>query len=97
MILLAVAGAIFYGLWRATRTSWAMCIIAGPEQVKFVRGIAAAQQVKISQFLRDDITLAEPITILANKRPSGQLQLKITGDIDDGLRQRIRNYLFTVL
>ncbi len=97
LILLAVAAFVCCGLWRATRKHYRVCIVAGPDEIKIVRGIAGAQQAAVLQFLRQDIELSRPVTILATKYPNGRLQMKIQGQLDAGLRQRIRNFLLTVL
>lgn len=96
-ILLAIAAFVLWALWRACGKRWTICIQAGPQHVEIVRGVAIAQRSTVANFFRYDVVLSGAIQILALKDYQGRLQMKIVGELDDELRQRIRNFLISVL
>ena len=84
-------------------TAVVLVVLYGPNRNDFVlrcrdgrftcRG-QLARRAELEQFLQDDLGLAGPLEI-AGRRRSGRLVLSFGGELTQGQRQRIRNFLLT--
>ena len=94
---IAIGAVLIYLVWRLTKRPWQVCIHAGPHDVEIVHCRPAAQRGRMTEFFRHDLVLPNPVTILATKDNSGHIHTRIKGQIDEGSRQRIRNFLVDAL
>src|SRR5262245_61968589 len=81
---------VLYGLWRALQPKWSVKIVAAPDSIKHQKGLPKSQQGNIRAFFENDVSIQEPITILAMRYSKRHIRLHIDGQIDPGTRQRIR-------
>lgn len=97
LLKIAFAGLVVFLVWQAFRPKWSIRIVVDPQGGIDMQGVAVAKQARVRNFLRDDVRLPGKVTVLATRTSNGRLAIKIQGSMDDGLRQRIRNYLVTTL
>jgi hypothetical protein len=94
MVLVAVGG---YCLWNISRPKWMLEIVVLPDGVKSCRGLPKAQEQKIVNFLQHDVSLPGKVRIRGTRSRNGRWHIAMAGSLDAGMRQRIRNFLITVL
>lgn len=97
LLFLGLGVLILYGIWTAARPAWPIKIVVSPRGVESVRGLPRARTGRIVQFLEQDLAPSSRLVIRAAKSNSGRLRTKVSGRVDDGTRQRIRNFLYAEL
>ena len=99
LLNLAIAVAILYFLWRLTKPKWDLHVIVDASSVRFVDSVsvATAKRAAIENFLRNDISATGRIVVRVRREESGRMTTQIKGDVDQGMRQRIRNFLVSQL
>ncbi|MCE9548674.1 MAG: DMP19 family protein, partial [Planctomycetia bacterium] len=96
-IMLTLAAIVAVAIWRSSRPKWSLVAVIDREGVKLHQGIAQAHQRYVIDFLRNEVPVETPVTIRALREPDGQLRTEFAGGIDAGTRQRIRNFLLTMM
>lgn len=97
LLYLFMAGFVLFVLWSAVRPRWHFKIVVRQQQVDFIAGIPETHQIELRNFLLNDLKLKSNITILGRREQSGRLVISILGTKDNGLKQRIRNFLLATL
>ena len=83
--------------WQVIRPKWKVRIVVADCFVQSMEGVALAQQPKLKHFRENDVSLSGRITIHALRHPNGRFDIRFSGPIDDGVRQRIRNFFVASL
>ena len=91
------SGFVLYVLWIAATRRWPIKFVVSNGHINFVRGIASAQRAKLEEFFLDDLSLCDKLTIHGRRESNGRVTISIKGTSDQGLKQRIRNYLLAEL
>lgn len=94
---IAISLFVFYVLWRIMQPAWQVRIVSVAGKVQFVRGVAVAKRAEIESFLNRDIAHPGRLEVLARRERSGQLTLYVKGNLDQGVKQQIRNFLVSQL
>jgi hypothetical protein len=97
LITLLIGGTILYGLWRAAHPKWTVRIVANAEGVELIEGIAQAKIKTARAFFEREVLLTGHITIRAFRQSNGHLHVNVRGPIGSDMKQRIRNFLTTVM
>ncbi len=95
--VLLVVAVIAFVVIVAFRPKHDFSIIVGQDDVEIRGAVAKRRRHELVQFFQNDLQLEEALTVLGRRGPGGRLQLQFRGPIDPGTRQRIRNFLLTVL
>jgi hypothetical protein len=93
-LILAV---LVFVVWLFYRRRWPTRIVVDRNGVRSHRGLPKSREREILAFLNDDVSFEGKVTIGLARSQNGSLQTHFAGRIDEGTRQRIRNYLITVL
>ena len=96
VIRIAVFALVGYVVWRMLRPRYAVRIEMDEHGIKHHVGLSKAQERKVLEFLQEQIPDGK-LTIYAERAPNGYLRLNIRGHVTPGTRQRIRNFLNTVM
>jgi hypothetical protein len=96
-IAVALGALMIYGLWAASRPRWTVKIVVEGSDIQSHQGLAKARLLAVREFFRRDVRLDQRIVIRALRDHSGNVRLDISGQIDPGTKQQIRNYLITML
>lgn len=96
-ILLILAAIVILGLWKASRPKWTTVIVLVAGAVKSHRGLPQTRQREILDFLAKEVPLPGRVTIRARRYRDGYLRTHVAGRVDEGTRQRIRNFLVRAL
>ncbi|MCO6048112.1 hypothetical protein NG895_29815 [Aeoliella sp. ICT_H6.2] len=98
MLLYVLLGVlIVYGIWTSRRSNWPIKIVVSSRGVESMRGLPASRTARVAEFLERDLAPESRVVIRAARSKSGRLRTKVTGAVDDGTRQRIRNFLYAEL
>lgn len=96
-ILLIVGAVVVFGLWQASRPKWTTVIVLVAGAVKSHRGLPQARRGEVLDFLVKEVPLPGKVTVRARRYSDGYLRTRVDGRVDEGTRQRIRNFLIRVL
>jgi hypothetical protein len=88
---------IFVFIWVALRPRHPLKIVIRNGRVTSHRGLAKAQVRRVVDFLQRDVALDGNLVIAGGRDANGVLRLIFRGNIDEGTRQQIRNFLKMVL
>jgi len=94
---LGLVAAAAWIIWEVCRTKWTTTIIVDGRGVRSHKGLAKAHQREIVDFLEQEASIDSKVVIRASRYQNGYVRLDIRGDLDFGTRQRIRNFLLSVL
>lgn len=95
-IRIAVFALVVYVVWRMLRPRYAVRIVMDEHGIKHHVGLSKAQERKVLEFLQEQMPDGK-LTIYAEREPNGYLRLNIRGHITPGMRQRVRNFLNSVM
>jgi hypothetical protein len=97
--LIKLAGAVLFGylVWCAIRPRYALEVVVGKQGVKSHKRLPIAHQASVIEFFEKLPSFDSDVTICATRRSDGHLRLVCKGRVDPGTRQRIRNFLMTVM
>jgi uncharacterized protein DUF3634 len=84
-------------IWVALRRSHQLRIVVKNGRVKSHRGITKAHVRRVVDFLERDVALDGNVVVVGDRDNNGVLRLNFRGNIDEGTRQQIRNFLKMVL
>jgi hypothetical protein len=84
-------------VWAVMRRWQPVEITVDNGRVTGLRGIAQAQTKRVVSFLEHDVALNGKVTVVGNRDANGVLRINFRGNIDEGTRQQIRNYLKLIL
>lgn len=90
-----IAGFVVYVIWTVARPRWQYRIIVTPDAVQFVHGVPDAKRRSYEAFFLEDLKLRHKLTIYGRREKNGRLITSIKGTDDEGLKQRIRNFLIS--
>lgn len=93
----AIAALTIYAFWSVLRPKWDVQIVVENGFVTRTRGIPASKRSAVEAFLLHDVNLEGRHEVLARRDRSGRLTIHLKGNLDDGLKQQIRNYLMASL
>lgn len=97
IVILLIGGLILYGIWTTAQPSWPIKIVVSRRRVASIRGLPEARIGRIVEFLEEDVAPESRLVIRAAHAKSGRLMTKVSGAVDEGTRQRIRNFLHAEL
>ncbi len=97
IMALIAGGFVIFVIWSATRTKWPIRIKVEGSQVTKHVGLPASKAGSIVRFFTDELSSTSQFMVYATRGPSGALQTRFTGTLDSGTKQRVRNYLISVL
>jgi len=84
-------------LFLAMRPKWALVVVADQNGVRCCRGVPKLHEANLTKFLTTEIPLHGRVTIRGLRQKNGLMRLQVSGPIDSGSRQRIRNFLLALL
>jgi len=90
--VLVFAGVV-YALYLALRPKWDFTVVVNRQRCRLRGAFPEAQRHELYTFLRDRVEFRGTVRIRGRKRPGGYLALRIRGPLDEGSKQRIRNFL----
>lgn len=93
LIKLAIAGFALYVIWTVAKPRWHFQIVVTPDSVDFVSGVPEAKRRSYETFFLTDLRTPSKLRIYGRRENNGRLTTLIKGTDDDGLKQRIRNFL----
>ena len=98
-LLFAIAAVSIIGvaLFFAMRPNWALLVVADQNGVRTCRGIPKLHEANLTQFLSNEIPLQGRVIIRGLRQKNGLMRLRVSGPLDSGSRQRIRNFLLSLL
>jgi len=96
LINISVCAFVLWVLWKASRPKWDIHISVRDGAVRIHKGIAVGRTESLRQFFIMDLKQTGRIEVRARREPSGRLITDIRGKIDNGIKQRIRNYLLSL-
>lgn len=96
-ILLIVGVLIIYGIWTQGNKKWKVKIVVDETGVRSHEGLPPARVARIVEFFEKTISIESKCVVQARTEPNGHLRTRISGSIDEGTKQQIRNFLMTVL
>jgi len=88
---------IGFALFFAMRPNWALFVVADQNGVRTCRGIPKLHQASLTRFLTTEIPLRGRVIIRGLRQKNGLMRLQVSGPLDSGSRQRIRNFLLSLL
>ena len=97
LIKLAAIMLIGYVVWRAMRPRYTVKIVVDEQGIKHHEGLPKACERTVLEFIEKNLSPEGKVTICASRQPNGYLRLDFRGQLDSGTRQRIRNFLITVI
>lgn len=97
LITVAVVVAIGLFIWWIVSPRFDFVIAVDGQQVDCRGAIPGAKVATIRHFFTSDIEVDQPVKICGQQSSDGRFRLHFRGEIDQGLRQRIRNFLVDVL
>lgn len=89
--------AVLYVLYLAFRPKWGFTLVVNSQRCRLRGAFPEAQREKLYMFLRDHVEFRGTVRIRGSKMPNGHLALRFRGPLDEGAKQRIRNFLVSVL
>lgn len=92
---LLIAGFALYVIWTAAKPRWHLHVVVAPGAVEFVKGVPLAKRKAYESFFLSDVRVATKLQIYGRRESNGRLTTLIQGTNDDGLKQRIRNFLIS--
>ncbi len=93
LVKFAIAGLVLYAVWTVVRPKWQFQIVVTPDAVEFVNGVPHAKRRSYETFFLNDLKTTNTLKIYGRRESNGRLTTLIKGTDDDGLKQRIRNFL----
>ncbi|WP_425398773.1 hypothetical protein [Aeoliella sp.] len=97
LAFLLIGGLILYGIWTTAQPSWPIKIVVRRRRVVSIRGLPEARVGRVVEFLEEDVAPESRLVIQAAHAQSGRLMTKVSGAVDEGTRQRIRNFMHAEL
>ena len=91
------AGFALYVLWTVVRPRWHFKIVVKNDIVEIDRGIPEGKRRTVESFFVDDLKSSQNLRIYGRRESTGRLTTLIKGIDDEGLKQRVRNFLISVL
>lgn len=92
----AIAGFVLYVLWTVAKPRWDFQIVVRPGSVEFVNGVPDSKRLSYETFFLDDLKPPNTLKIYGRRENNGRLTTLIKGTDDDGLKQRIRNFIASI-
>ena len=92
LLLIGFFTLLAYALWSASE-HWPIKIVVQRDGITSHRGVAQARVPRLRQFFAQNVRAERKVVIRGKRNRNGQLRLKITGQVPDGTKQQIRNYL----
>ena len=93
LVLVAIAAFV----WWVLQPKYDFTIQYEKGEVEITGGVPQAQHANLTRFLRDDISLEGKLRIRGRRRRDGRLTLVFNGPLDASSKQRIRNFLMTII
>jgi hypothetical protein len=84
-------------LWWALKPRWDFTIFFDQGVVRFRGRFPEALRPQMAQFLQEDVLLRGKVRVHGRRRRDSYLELQFDGPVFKDDRQRIRNFLVTVL
>jgi hypothetical protein len=97
LFAIAAIGIVGTALFFATRPNWALVVVADRNGVRSCRGIPKLHEASLIQFLTTEIPIQGRVIIRGLRQKNGLMRLQVSGSLDSGSRQRIRNFLLSLL
>jgi hypothetical protein len=97
LLRLLLVAVLVLVIWWAIKPRWHFTILFNQGSVRFRGRFPDGLRVKTADFLRDDVLLRGNVKIHGRRRRDGYLELQFAGPVFKEDRQRIRNFLVTVL
>lgn len=97
LFAILIGALIVFGIWCATRTKWPVKIIVDRAGVASHQGLPKARAARVVEFFEREVSCDTRVVVSAMRQPNGYLRTKIAGPIDQGTKQRIRNFLLSML
>lgn len=89
----AIAGFVMYVIWTVAKPRWHFQIVVTADAVDFVNGVPEAKRRAYETFFLNDLRTPTKLKIYGRRENNGRLTTLIKGTDDDGLKQRVRNFL----
>jgi hypothetical protein len=97
LFAVGAVGIVGCALFLAMRPNWALVVIADKNGVRRCRGIPKLHEAQLIEFLTKEIPVQGRVTIRGLRQKNGLMRLTVSGPLDSGSRQRIRNFLLSLL
>lgn len=95
LVKFAIAGFALYVIWTVARPRWHFRIVVTPDAVKFLNGVPDGKRRLYESFFLKELKATTKLRICGRREKNGRLITSIKGTDDDGLKQRIRNFLIS--
>ncbi len=93
----AIAVLVLHVIWTVTKPRWQFQIVVRSDRVEFVKGVPDSRRKSFEAFFLNDLKPSQKLFIYGRRETTGRLTTLIKGTDDKMLKQRIRNFLVSVL
>ena len=94
---IAIVAVLVALAWFWLRPRFDIRIVADSRGLVSHQGVAEAHLPDLQEFFTRDVELTSAVKVQGQRLSGGQLRLRIQGPCDAGTKQRIRNFLITLL